>query len=226
MKQTVLVGAAMLALGLANEARAAAFQNGGFENPAGSGRSITFLNADTANFLPGWTHSQASSEFRVCGNNFGFTAGAGNCYLGWGANGATGGTLSQTFDTVIGDTYTVNYLLTTQQLQGNLPLQSNSVAAISGVNTLASVGNTFNMVAGDWQQGNVLTFVADSTSTTLRFTDLTTSTNSFPINWGLDAITVVGTSPINNGTGVPEPSTYMMAAAGLGLMAYWRRRGV
>jgi hypothetical protein len=226
MKQTVLLGAAMLALGLANEARAAAFQNGGFENPAGNGTVITFLNASTANFLPGWTHSEANSEFHVCGNAFGITAGEGNCYLGWGANGTTGGTLSQTFDTVIGDIYTVNYLLTTQQfLQANRPLQSNTVEAISGLTTLASVGNSFDMAAGVWETGSVLQFVADSTSTTLRFTDLTTSTNSGPINWGLDAITVTATSPVNNGPGVPEPSTYVMAAAGLGLMAYWRRRG-
>jgi hypothetical protein len=105
-------------------------------------------------------------------------------YIGWGANGATNGTLFQTFDTVIGTTYNINYLLTTQQLTGVLPIQSNLVEALNGASVLNFVTNSFNQAAGIWNAGATLSFVAASTSTTLRFTDTTSAANSGPINWG------------------------------------------
>lgn len=142
-------------------------------------------------------------------------------YIGWGGSGATGGTLSQTFDTTIGTTYTVDYLLTTQQLGGsNLPVQSNLVQALDGASVLASVTNSFNMAAGNWTAGARLTFVAQSIATTLRFTD--TSTNAVSINWGLDNVLVNGVSAPTP-SGVPEPSTYgMMGIAMAGLV--WKMR--
>lgn len=199
-------------------ALAAPFTNGGFELP--TSQNTIFLGfGDT--FVTGWTHGGNNlGEFYTFNNQYGILAGEGNYYIGWGANNAIGGTLSQNFDTVIGDTYTVDYLLTTQQLAlANLPIQSNTVAAFNGATLLNSVSNSFNMAAGIWQAGNQLTFVATSTSTTLVFTDTTAFADGQPINWGLDAVTV------NSQSGaVPEPSTYALMGGSLALLAWYRRR--
>jgi hypothetical protein len=199
-------------------ALAAPFTNGGFELPT-TQTTIFLFNGDP--FVTGWTHGgNFQGEFYTFDNQYGILAGEGNYYIGWGASSATGGTLSQTFDTVIGDTYTVDYLLTTQQFLGsNLPFQSNTVAAFDGVTLLNSVVNSFNMAAGNWQAGTQLSFFATSTSTTLIFTDTTTVNNSGPINWGLDAVTVNGQSGA-----IPEPSTYALMGGSLALLAWLRQR--
>ncbi|MCC6540082.1 MAG: PEP-CTERM sorting domain-containing protein [Bryobacterales bacterium] len=209
-----------MALGVSAFAQGAAFTNGDFELPGGTGTQ--FLgNGSTA--VTGWLHTSATSisEFHASAGDWGIAAGSGLRYIGWGGSGGTGGTLSQTFDTQIGATYTVDYLLTTQQLGGsNLPVQANLVEALDGAAVLASVTNSFNMAAGNWTAGARLTFVAQSIATTLRFTD--TSVNAGSINWGLDNVLVNGTSAPTSG--VPEPSTYgMMTLAVAGLA--WKMRG-
>src|SRR4051794_24986725 len=186
---------------------AAAFTNGSFESPAGN--TVVFLN-NGDNYITGWIHGgNNGGEFYSKTGDWGIAAGAGTYYLGWGASGAINGTLSQTFDTAIGTTYNVNYLLSTQQLAPPIPIESNKVEALDGSTVLNTVTNDFNQNAGIWLSGNTLSFVATSTSTTLRFTDLTTSGNSVPVNWTLDDVTVdaVGAGPV----GAPEPTTYLLA---------------
>jgi hypothetical protein len=218
MKNTFLQFIGLLAC--SSLALAAPFTNGSFENP-GTGAATSLNN--NAFVVTGWSHTGTTfGDLYTRSNTFGIAAGDGLYYITWGGSGATGGTLSQTFDTVIGDIYTVNYLITTQQLAGsNLPIQSNTVAAFDGSALLNSVTNSFNMAAGNWQAGTTLTFVAASTSTTLRFTDTTSSTNSPSINWGLDVVTVNG-QPGQSGA-VPEPSTYALMGGSLALLAWLRR---
>src|SRR5258708_5150764 len=102
-------------VGMATFGMAAPFTNGSFESP--TSLSTVFLGpGDT--FVTGWIHggsSGSNSEFYTFTGQWAINAGAGTYYIGWGGNGATGGTMSQTFDTLIGTTYNVNYLLTTQQ---------------------------------------------------------------------------------------------------------------
>ncbi len=206
-------------LGASALVQGAAFTNGGFELPGGTGSQF-LPNGSTA--VTGWVYTSATeiSEFHASAGDWGIPAGAGLRYIGWGGSGGTGGTLSQRFDTIAGSTYTVDYLLTTQQFAGsNRPVQSNLVEALDGAAVLASVTNSFDMAAGNWTAGARLTFVAQSIATTLRFTD--TSVNAGSINWGLDNVLLNGTSVPTSG--VPEPSTYgMMGLAMFGLI--WRMR--
>ncbi|MEO5922195.1 MAG: PEP-CTERM sorting domain-containing protein [Bryobacteraceae bacterium] len=148
----------------------------------------------------------------------------GGNYFGFGASGATGGTLEQTFDTDVGVTYIVTYWLTTQELAGDsLPLQQAYVEARDGsgpgANTLGSQLNLLTQAAG-WFQGQSLTFTATTTSTTLRFIDQTDAdlvgNAAFMVNWGLDNVAV--------DVATPEPGTYGMLALGLGALALFRKR--
>jgi hypothetical protein len=216
MKLTVKLMATLVAC-LAS-ASGAAFTNGSFENPGGTG--FTFLT-NGSTFVPGWIHTGNTNGEFYTGQAWGILAGDGTNYIGWGANGATGGILSQTFDTMVGATYQVDYLLTTQQLAGsNLPFQSNSVQALDGSTVLAGVTNSFNMIAGNWLNGNSLVFTATSTATTLRFTDTSNGAATIGINWGLDAVSVTQLG----GNAVPEPATYALVLTALGALALRRKR--
>jgi hypothetical protein len=204
----------VLLLGLAGFALATPFVNGGFESPGGPSTIFLALGDTT---VPGWIHGgNSQGEFYTVTGAFSIGAFEGTHYIGWGANGATGGTLSQTFDTLIGAAYNVDYYLTTQQLGGIPPIEIALVEALDGSVVLNSTVNSFNPAAGVWISGNTLTFVATSTSTILRFTDQTSSANSVPVNWGLDLVTVNGVS----GGGVPEPAPVALIGLGLGVLAF------
>ena len=152
--------------------------------------------------------------------DFGILAGAGTYYVTWGGDGTTGGTLFQTFDTVVGATYNVNYILATQQSIGTPPIESNLVEALNGVTVLNSVTNSFNQANGIWNAGTTLSFVAVSPSSTLRFTDTTSAANSVPVNWGLDGVTVAAAG----GATVPEPSACGLIGLGLGVLGLLRKK--
>ncbi len=218
MKSLLLVVCALA--GTATLVIASPFTNGDFESPGAGGGTVFLLNGST--YVTGWTHGGNDlGEFYTQAGVWGIPAGDGLNYIGWGANGATGGTLSQTFDTVAGTTYTVNYLLTTQQLGPPIPIEANLVEALDGLTVLNSVTNSFNQNAGVWLPGATLTFVATSSSTTLEFVDQTTAQNSGPVNWGLDAVTVEGAV---GQPGAPEPATYALIGLGLGVLALGRRK--
>lgn len=210
---------AMLLVSSGLLANAAPFTNGGFESPSSANTAFTFLpNGST--FVTGWTYTGSESNVGyTTGNAFSILAGQGISYITWGAFGQSGGALSQTFDTVAGTTYQINYLLTTQQdISIPTPVQSNSVQAFNGVNLLNGVSNTFNMPNGTWLNGVQLVFTAASGATTLIFTDTSaTGAATNAINWGLDHVTLNALP--SNGSNVPEPSTYALVLAALGGIA-------
>jgi hypothetical protein len=200
----------------ASSGLATTFFNGNFESPGTfpgpDARYLTY--GDT--YVTGWTHEVTDlGEFYTDGVTWGISAGEGTYYVGFGAFNNIGGTLSQTFDTIAGMTYNVNYLLTTQELTGTLPDQVALVEALDGFTLLASVTNTINQPAGVWTSGLQLSFTAASTSTTLRFTDMTLLANGTLINWGLDDVSVLESTP--------EPGTYALLALGLGFIALRRK---
>jgi hypothetical protein len=201
---------------------ASPFTNGDFESPGGAGVNFFLPNGST--FVTGWTHGgNDGGEFYTSSGVWGINAADGTHYLAWGASGAINGTMSQTFDTVAGTTYNVNYVLTTQQLGPPIPIESNLVQALDGATVLNSVTNEFNQNAGIWNSGATLSFVAASASTTLLFTDTTTAVNSGPVNWGLDSVTVDAAGPVGT-PGAPEPATYGLIGLGLTVLTVCRKK--
>ncbi len=199
---------------------AAPFTNGSFESP---GTSTAFALPNGSTSVSGWTYTGSNNNvFYTASNTFGILAGAGNLYITFGGNGTGGGVMSQTFDTISGTTYNVNYLVTTQQGNVNSPFQTNSVQAFDGVNLLAGVANSLGMANGTWVNGTQLTFIATSSSTTLRFTDTNLPGTFINVNWGLDNVSVNAVA--DNGNAVPEPATYALVLASLGAIAFHRRK--
>lgn len=198
------LAACLLALPLA--AFAAPFSNGSFEAPAGGPLRAQITAAD---MVSGWVHAGTGYDIYESSQSDGIDAQDGGYYISFGHNGTTAGTLAQTFDTVVGASYTVSYYVTSQQGVG--AGQSLTVSALDALNNgalLAQANTTISDSKIEWVAGTPLTFIAKSTSTTLRFLDTTdvSSVGSGVANWGLDNVKVTST--------VSTPASYTASAAG------------
>ena len=108
-------------MALSHPAVAAPFTNGNFETPGGI--SFTGIGVGSGNtaLLTGWTVGgpggalQNADVFYQNSSFVGVMGISGDSSVGFGGNGSTGGTLSQTFDTVPGSNYTIDYFVTDQQ---------------------------------------------------------------------------------------------------------------
>jgi len=207
VKLTFLLGLGAAAL------FASSFQNGGFESP------LLKSSPDFVTVPTGWTKVDPTCPscfalFMEFYGTFGLpTIGAeGTQAYGFGGNGGTTGSLSQTFDTVAGANYEVSFQYVIQQGPEFEDLQAD---VLDGINTLATKAIRFNNAA--WVT-TTLDFTAASASTTLRFSDTTGAVDpgtGSGTNWALDAVSV---SQLGGGGGaVPEPSTWVLA--GLGTLA-------
>lgn len=193
------------------------FQNGGFELPsAPSGFfDISVLNPPTG-WVAGGTLGSAAL-FGESTGNFGVTAFDGVNLVGFGGNGRTGATLSQTFDTVNGIVYTVTYHTAAQQL-GSGP-QSYSLDALDGATPLGTQSSSIPEDSA-WVL-HTFAFTATGSSSTIRFTDTSDAAAAFNDNWALDAVSV----SVGEGTaGTPEPATLSLISLGLLAMVGARRR--
>jgi choice-of-anchor C domain-containing protein len=201
MKKFVLALAALAALPTA--ANATAFTNGGFEigpNPGG----FTTLSAPSA-AITGWTVTGGSIDY--IGSHWQPGEGSRSIDL----NGNSIGTIAQTFDTVIGMTYTVKFLLSGNP-DGAPTLKTLDVSATGG----STVGYSFSTAgisraAMGWESKTYL-FTATGLSTTLTFASTTPGAFYGP---ALDGVSV---------TAVPEPATWAMMIGGLGLVGVSMRR--
>lgn len=215
----------MVLAALAPQSRATTFFNGDFEAPGGGGTVYLNSGDGTQDRVNGWLHGggYSNSEFYTGTGVWGISANDGNSYVGFGASGGLGGTLSQTFDTIVGQTYLVRYFLATQEFNGIPPTQVATVAALDAINgnaLLAYVVNSFNTEAGKWFAGLELIFTANSSSTTLRFIEQSTEAQEPPpslangVNWALDSVSVEA---------VPEPGTIGLVGLGLAALGFIRR---
>jgi hypothetical protein len=197
------------------------FQNGSFESPVIGG------GPDFATVPTGWTKVDPSGVglFMQLDTTFGipFVPANGHQSFGFGGNGATTGSLSQTFDTVAGAGYSVDFQYLVQQ---GLEPEALRVEALDGTTILRTFDIIF--INTTWLDSGPIPFTALSTATTLRFSDITGS--SLPgfggsTNWALDAVTVQQTSAPS---GVPEPSTLgflgSSVLAGVVFRRYLRQR--
>lgn len=202
---------------------ASAFQNGGFESPV-IGNDFVYTTPT------GWTKVDPSCSF-ICAGLFlepyaNTTANLptqnkeGSQAFGFGGNQVTEGNLSQTFDTVTGNTYQVSFQYVAQQGGGSPEFQDLELDVLNGANLFATSNPIrFNDIA--WVT-RTLNFTALSTSTTIRFSDITGASGDsgvFP-NWALDAVTV---TQLSAAPATPEPSTLALVAFG-SLAALWLRR--
>jgi VCBS repeat-containing protein len=139
--------------------------NSSFETgPTGSGTSPT-----------GWT-STGIGGAHSSGQRFSDGAQA-YAFNGWGD--APGGTLQQTFSTVVGQTYTLVFDMGGQNISSNAVNHQLLVEAISGASTVLSqtvtdTTSVFPASLGAGYRSFTFTFTATDTSTTLRFTDQST----------------------------------------------------
>jgi Protein of unknown function (DUF642) len=215
-RRVLTLGALASAVCAPLAAHAAAFTNGSFELPGGSVPNVTAPGQAPT----GWTAGgflQNQSLFVQRNGDFGVTAKDGVVAMGFGGNGTSGATISQTFDTVAGSTYTVNFFTTAQQA-GN-GAQSYLAQALDAANAvLAADSGAIPAINNNWL-GHTLQFVAAGSSSTLRFTDSSNGAAAAGINWALDAVSVSGQAP----TGLPEPGSIALVLTA-GLLALRVRR--
>ncbi|HLL27669.1 MAG TPA: DUF642 domain-containing protein [Xanthobacteraceae bacterium] len=220
MKKRLIAAAAFsLLLGSAGaQAGVNLLQNGGFEDPA----IATWYQNYGAHTNDPWS-GPSFPGWSVVGNNVdivsasfspgGAPAYQGTQFLDLVGYGSTGDIL-QTFNTQAGKTYALSFAY------GNNPWSTSTAAAAFDVlgnsgllaGTITHSGSTTGNINWVVYTG---TFVADSSSTTLRF-DNTIGGGSGGVL--LDAVSV---------SAVPELSTWAMMLigfAGMGFVAYWRAR--
>jgi PEP-CTERM motif/Protein of unknown function (DUF642) len=180
-------------------------------------------NGDFENSTPGtaWSNSATSgfapiSAYGPCCAPYGtYTGGNNASFFGWGD--LPGGSIWQDLATVNGQNYTVSF----EYGAISAPtLQTMQVSALSGPTFATMLGATNLKAIGTSDLGTLLssysfTFTADSALTRLQFTD--NSANTFSVDGVVDNVAVM-TTP------VPEPETYALMLAGLGVMTFVARR--
>jgi len=107
MKKLFLLAALCLIVSTPRGMAATLFSNGSFELPGGGGTQYLDSTGGTSTWVTGWVHAGGTNVSEFYTNEqagFGIIAGDGELYVGFGASGGSGGSLSQTFDTQSGVT--------------------------------------------------------------------------------------------------------------------------
>ena len=198
-------------------AQAAPFANGSLESTAGG--NIQTVSASTT--ADSWSVAVANVEYVKSGySNGSDTVGAaqdGDWFVD--LNGTQGpGRISQTFDTIAGQWYRIDYWISGNAGPNGSTMADGSKSLTASWNGGTADSATYAHQSGDnWSnlrwEGHSFQAQASGTSSTLPFQ----STSSYYIPAGpfIDAISV---------TAVPEPATLALWLAGLGLVAGVARR--
>jgi hypothetical protein len=180
--------------------------NGDFESAT---PSASWSNSATTGFAPITAYGPCCAPYGT------YTGGSNAAFFGWGDQ--TGGSIWQDLVTVAGQNYTVSFeygaiaapTLQTMQVSA---LSGASFATLLGATNLKATG-TQNLAA--MMSGYSFSFTADGATTRLQFSD--TSFNTSSVDGVVDNVSVAITP-------VPEPETYALMLAGLGVMTFVARR--
>lgn len=184
--------------------------NGSFESPAyvDDGYVDIYSGGVVVGTLDNWTvGGNIETKIGVVrGTYFGLAPLDGSQYVAFnGGNTPNGGTLSQSFTTDVGVSYSVSY--TVGKLGNNGGTLSVKGEILSASDTVLAQATDFQPTLG-WLPQTMLTFTATTTVTTLRYTDLA---GTFGKDLALDAVSIT--------TSVPEPVEWTACIA-LGLVGY------
>jgi choice-of-anchor C domain-containing protein len=208
-----LVNAAfVLAVGL--PLSASPFTNGSFETNAGGGCN------PGGNFVELGVGSTCITGWSVVSGNIDYVGGLWQAENGNDSidmDGNTDGAIAQTFDTILGNVYSVSFYLA-----GN----TNAAPTVKTLQVSATSGTpqtyTFNDTGfSNSNMGYILetySFTAGGTSTTLTFTSLD--------NPSSNAGAVIDNVSVTDLSAAPEPGTLALVLGAVGLMALyrWKRR--
>jgi choice-of-anchor C domain-containing protein len=204
LKTALVAAASIAACGVATGASAAGFTNGSFESGVDTGGSfVTLFNGSTG--INGWVVGGDSVDY--IGNYWNAQNGARSVDLSGNANGS----ISQTFDTVAGQSYVVDFWLAGNPDGG--PAAKLAVITADGGQEQDSI---FTVTGSDsrsnmgWREYSYR-FTASSNSTTLSFASAT-NTAYGP---ALDNVSVAG---------VPEPASWALMILGFGGLGATLRR--
>jgi choice-of-anchor C domain-containing protein len=173
--------------------------NGGFETPV-IGQSFNTYYAGSTQLAPWEILSGSVDIVRTF-----WPANEGQNSLDLG--GYSSGTLEQSFATVPGREYTLSFQY------GNHPLNTNASGRINVIGTTTLLDSVLNHSSSTYPNmawtPYTTTFIADSTTTTLRFTDLTNSS----IGFALDAVSVMSTQTTST-IHVPDGTSFTIIGSG------------
>ncbi len=221
LKFPIILIAGLASTALALPASAAVFTNGSFETGPSSTTNFSGPTTNSTD-IPGWTlNVPTNSRARYESDGFfgllDASDGQDQIIFNNGQQNP-GSSIFQTFDTVIGVQYQVlfdvGFVDTTGTNSGfSLGISGTTDATLTGIATVtrfeaASVDNPDVYVTD-----NLLLFTADSLSTTLTFTDVSTGTDAADV--ALDNVRL--------STVIPEPASIALIGLG-GLCLLGRRR--
>src|SRR5471030_106559 len=192
---------ALLAAGTAQAANTNLIKNGSFEHLGAGVADLTSGNWSIYASLPGWTGGANGIEVR---DNVAGTAFAGNNFveLDTYANSS----MSQTVQTVAGQTYKLTF---EYESRPDVSAASQGLSVSFGGAALGTVDTT---TTSQWTKATY-SFVGTGAAETLTFAATGTSDS---LGTSLDKVRLVAA--------VPEPETYGMLLAGLGLIGFVARR--
>ncbi len=180
--------------------------NAGFENPAGT--AYTSLPGGSPT-ITGWTTVLSGVEWF---DATGYGGAADGVMIVDLANYVyTGGGIEQTFATEVGKRYDVSFAFGTMAGFGRDGTAHVDVS-VAGETLGYDIVNATSTLK--WTM-ETLSFTAVDVSTTLRFTN---EQNPYAHFANIDAVSVLAAAP------VPEPETYALMLAGLGLVGFAARR--
>lgn len=160
-------------------------------------------------YIPGWTVTGSEIAWIGSGNPYALSASQGDRFLdltGWVNNTANPAGVVQTINTVAGHQYTLSFDLgnSTNFNYGATDSLTAQAGATSAVFTNTDVTST-----NSWQHFS-MNFTASGSTTDVSFT-------------GKSAIFYIGVDNVNVAA-VPEPESWALMLAGLGLLSFIARR--